>query len=275
MGMGRLGKAEHDEVAAVALQTVQPRLAGQLLGECVGGGMLFAAPRRASAGSATWYGHCRSSRPRVIPPLGFVMRSRTVARRSACGHPSETRRPPPRSRRPPSWLRPDRSISRGLRRGRQTRRISARALAMVVGTVEAGRTHPLYRDLLADATFHQLLLACDADLAEAARAGRCALLRRRAAFRLLSAQTAGPAAVYRRLAASNRIGCQTPITRAVWQTIAASERVRGQSDQLFSSHGFVGCLNVGRETILASPGRILGHLHFLLDVIERLACLHH
>jgi len=33
----------------------------------------------------------------------------------------------------------------------------------------------LYRDLLADATFHQLLLACDADLAEAARAGRCAL----------------------------------------------------------------------------------------------------
>jgi hypothetical protein len=43
---------------------------------------------------------------------------------------------------------------------------------MVVGTVEAGRTHPLYRDLLADATFHQLLLACDADLAEAARAGR-------------------------------------------------------------------------------------------------------
>src|ERR1700733_11642042 len=48
-------------------------------------------------------------------------------------------------------------------------------LAMVVGTVEAGRTHPLYRDLLADATFHQLLLACDADLAEAARAERCTL----------------------------------------------------------------------------------------------------
>jgi hypothetical protein len=46
---------------------------------------------------------------------------------------------------------------------------------MVVGTVEAGRTHPLYRDLLADATFHQLLLACDADLADAARAERCAL----------------------------------------------------------------------------------------------------
>jgi len=33
----------------------------------------------------------------------------------------------------------------------------------------------LYRDLLADATFHQLLLACDADLADAARAERCAL----------------------------------------------------------------------------------------------------
>lgn len=44
----------------------------------------------------------------------------------------------------------------------------------MVGTVEVGRTHPLYRDPLADATFHQLLLACDADLADAARAGRCA-----------------------------------------------------------------------------------------------------
>ena len=33
----------------------------------------------------------------------------------------------------------------------------------------------MYRDLLADATFHQLLLACDADLADAARAKRCAL----------------------------------------------------------------------------------------------------
>ena len=32
----------------------------------------------------------------------------------------------------------------------------------------------MYRDLLADATFHQLLLACDADLADAARAARCA-----------------------------------------------------------------------------------------------------
>lgn len=46
---------------------------------------------------------------------------------------------------------------------------------MVVGTVEAGEDASLYRDLLADATFHQLLLACDADLADAARAGRCAL----------------------------------------------------------------------------------------------------
>jgi hypothetical protein len=33
----------------------------------------------------------------------------------------------------------------------------------------------LYRDLLADATFHQLLLAFDADLAEAARTKRCVL----------------------------------------------------------------------------------------------------
>jgi hypothetical protein len=31
----------------------------------------------------------------------------------------------------------------------------------------------LYRELLADATFHNLLLACDRDLAEEARAGRC------------------------------------------------------------------------------------------------------
>jgi hypothetical protein len=33
----------------------------------------------------------------------------------------------------------------------------------------------LYRDLLADATFHHLLLACDADLAEATRGRRCSL----------------------------------------------------------------------------------------------------
>lgn len=31
----------------------------------------------------------------------------------------------------------------------------------------------MYRELLADATFHELLLACDRDLADAARAGRC------------------------------------------------------------------------------------------------------
>jgi hypothetical protein len=31
----------------------------------------------------------------------------------------------------------------------------------------------LYRELLADATFHNLLLACDRDLADTARAGRC------------------------------------------------------------------------------------------------------
>jgi hypothetical protein len=46
---------------------------------------------------------------------------------------------------------------------------------MLVGTVKVGRTHPLYRDLLADATFHQPLLACDGDLAVMARAGRCGL----------------------------------------------------------------------------------------------------
>jgi hypothetical protein len=33
----------------------------------------------------------------------------------------------------------------------------------------------LYRELLADATFHNLLLACDRDLADTARAGRCSL----------------------------------------------------------------------------------------------------
>jgi hypothetical protein len=45
---------------------------------------------------------------------------------------------------------------------------------MLVGTVTVRRTHPLYRDLLADATFHHLLLTLDNDLADAARAGRCA-----------------------------------------------------------------------------------------------------
>src|SRR5271170_7659465 len=38
-------------------------------------------------------------------------------------------------------------------------------LAIVVSTYEPRRTHPLYRDVLTDATFHQLLLACDRDLA--------------------------------------------------------------------------------------------------------------
>lgn len=47
-------------------------------------------------------------------------------------------------------------------------------LAMLVGTVAVRRTHPLYRDLLADATFHHLLLAFDSDLADAARERRCA-----------------------------------------------------------------------------------------------------
>src|SRR5271154_3932629 len=42
-------------------------------------------------------------------------------------------------------------------------------LAIVVSTYEPRRTHPLYRDVLTDATFHQLLLACDRDLADTAR----------------------------------------------------------------------------------------------------------
>jgi hypothetical protein len=47
-------------------------------------------------------------------------------------------------------------------------------LAIVVNTFEPRRTHPLYRDLLADATFHQLLLAYDRDLADTARRAACA-----------------------------------------------------------------------------------------------------
>jgi hypothetical protein len=46
-------------------------------------------------------------------------------------------------------------------------------LAIVVSTYEPRRTHPLYRDLLTDATFHQLLLACDRDLADTARGAGC------------------------------------------------------------------------------------------------------
>ena len=60
------------------------------------------------------------------------------------------------------------------------------ATAAVAGIIASGLGHggrrrrggedaSLYRDLLADATFHQLLLACDADLADAARAERCGL----------------------------------------------------------------------------------------------------
>ncbi|MGA1276091.1 MAG: hypothetical protein ACO3XL_09510 [Gemmobacter sp.] len=43
---------------------------------------------------------------------------------------------------------------------------------MRAGTIELG-DDPLYRQLLADVTFHNLLLAFDADLAATARAGRC------------------------------------------------------------------------------------------------------
>src|SRR6202521_5812725 len=46
-------------------------------------------------------------------------------------------------------------------------------LAIVVITYEPRRTHPLYRDLLADATFHHLLLACDRELADTARGAGC------------------------------------------------------------------------------------------------------
>ena len=46
-------------------------------------------------------------------------------------------------------------------------------LAIVVSTFEPRRTHPLYRDLLSDATFHQLLLTCDRDLADTARGAGC------------------------------------------------------------------------------------------------------
>jgi hypothetical protein len=48
-------------------------------------------------------------------------------------------------------------------------------LAIAVNTFEPRRTHPLYRALLADARFHNLLLAFDRDLADAARCAGCAL----------------------------------------------------------------------------------------------------
>jgi hypothetical protein len=48
-------------------------------------------------------------------------------------------------------------------------------LAIVVNDLEPRRTHPLYSTLLADATFHELLLVFDQDIAIAARRGRCPL----------------------------------------------------------------------------------------------------
>src|SRR5882762_7613256 len=86
--------------------------------------------------------------------------------------------------------------------------------------------------------------------------------------------------------ASLRRPGMTPLTQAIDSVagyrsressdkIAASARARGQSDQLFPTHGLVGCLDAGGDTILAAPARILGHLHCLPDVVERLAPLHH
>ena len=48
-------------------------------------------------------------------------------------------------------------------------------LAIVVNDLEPRRTPPLYSTLLADATFHELLLVFDRDIAIAARRGRCLL----------------------------------------------------------------------------------------------------
>jgi hypothetical protein len=48
-------------------------------------------------------------------------------------------------------------------------------LAIVVNDLELRRTHPLYSTLLADAKFHELLLAFDRDLADTARCAGCAL----------------------------------------------------------------------------------------------------
>ncbi len=45
----------------------------------------------------------------------------------------------------------------------------------MVNDLELRRTHPLYSTLLADAKFHELLLAFDRDLADAARCAGCAL----------------------------------------------------------------------------------------------------
>jgi hypothetical protein len=46
---------------------------------------------------------------------------------------------------------------------------------MAVSTFEPRRTHPLYRALLADTRFHNLLLAFDRNLADATRCAGCAL----------------------------------------------------------------------------------------------------
>jgi hypothetical protein len=48
-------------------------------------------------------------------------------------------------------------------------------LSIAVNDLEPRRKHPLYRALLADARFHNLLLAFDRDLADAARCAGCAL----------------------------------------------------------------------------------------------------
>src|ERR1700693_2672594 len=67
-------------------------------------------------------------------------------------------------------------------------------LAIVVSTYEP-RRRPLYRDVLTDATFHQLLLACDRDLADTAWGAGCK--RCNALFILLTigaSRVAGPAA---------------------------------------------------------------------------------
>jgi hypothetical protein len=48
-------------------------------------------------------------------------------------------------------------------------------LTIVVNDLELRRTHPLYSTLLADAKFHELLLAFDRDLADTARCAGCAL----------------------------------------------------------------------------------------------------
>jgi hypothetical protein len=50
-------------------------------------------------------------------------------------------------------------------------------LAIVVNDLDLRRTHPLYSTVLGDATFHELLLVFDQDIAIAARRERCLLCR--------------------------------------------------------------------------------------------------